>query len=202
MFIDDLYELKNCYAERLQLHFLFSQEDQEFAIFGGRLDGAKVRELHRLFCGGLDADEAFICGPDTMIDDVSNALGEIGMARENIHVERYGAPRKGRDDRVHTQAEGKSGDSRITVIMDGHRKEFPMAAGGESIVDGAARHGIELPYSCKGGVCATCRTLVRHGDVQMDSNFGLESWEVEKGYVLACQSHPLSAEVTLDYDEA
>jgi ring-1,2-phenylacetyl-CoA epoxidase subunit PaaE len=199
MFIDDLYALKNRFPERVQLYFLFSQEEQEFPIFSGRLDAAKVRELHRRFCTGLDADEAFICGPDTMIDVVGRELRQTGMTEAAIHVERYGAPRKARPKPAPPRAD--AGESRITVIMDGHRKSFPMAGAGDSIVDGAARHGIELPYSCKAGVCATCRTFVREGEVRMDSNYGLEPWEVEKGYVLACQSHPQTRNVTLDYDE-
>ena len=89
----------------------------------------------------------------------------------------------------------------VKVIMDGHQKTFGMASDGPAIVDAAAQHGIELPYSCKGGVCATCRTHVREGKVRMDSNYGLEPWEIEQGFVLACQSHPLSDKVVLDYDK-
>lgn len=201
MFVDDLYALKNRFPERVQLYFLFSREEQEFPVFGGRLDADKVRELHATFCAGLEPDEAFICGPDTMTDTVSSVLQELGMPAERVHVERFGAPRKGA--RPATAAIRPDDESAtITVIMDGHRKTFPMAAAGESIVDGAARHGIELPFSCKGGVCATCRTKVREGEVRMDANYGLEPWEVEQGFVLACQSHPVSDAVTLDYDEA
>jgi ring-1,2-phenylacetyl-CoA epoxidase subunit PaaE len=91
--------------------------------------------------------------------------------------------------------------SSITVIMDGHEKYFDMSAASPNIVDAAAEHGIELPYSCKGGVCATCRTWLRKGEVRMNANFGLEPWEVEKGFVLACQSYPLTDRVILDYDK-
>lgn len=202
MFIDDLYALKNRYPERLQLYFLFSREEQEFPIFSGRLDADKVRELYRVFCAGLEPDEAFVCGPDTMIDTVSGVLRELGMPDDRVHVERYGAPRKGGGRPLPQAVSVDQETATITVIMDGHRKTFPMAAEGESIVDGAARHGIELPFSCKGGVCATCRTFVREGEVRMDVNYGLEPWEVEQGFALACQSHPVSDAVTLDYDEA
>jgi ring-1,2-phenylacetyl-CoA epoxidase subunit PaaE len=91
--------------------------------------------------------------------------------------------------------------SEVTVVMDGHRKTFDMPRSGISIVDAAAEHGVELPYSCKGGVCATCRTHVQRGEVEMAVNYGLEPWEVEEGFVLACQSTPLSDEVLLDYDK-
>lgn len=200
MFIDDLYALKNRFPERLQLNFLFTREEQEFALFSGRIDGDKTRELFRLFCNGLDPDEAFVCGPHPMTDTVRDTLIDLGMDADVIHVERYGAPRR-KGPAQEPVASDKEYDCDITVIMDGHRKTFQMSSGGPSIVDAAAAQGIELPYSCKGGVCATCRTHLRQGEVRMDTNYGLEPWEVEDGYVLACQSHPLTDKLTLDYDK-
>jgi ring-1,2-phenylacetyl-CoA epoxidase subunit PaaE len=200
MFIDDLYALKNSYPERLQLYFLFTREEQEYPIFSGRLDGEKTGELYQKFCIGLEPDEAFICGPDTMIEAVRSSLRELGMDDDVIHAERYGAPRKKAVASPSAAVTGEQ-DCSVTVIMDGHRKSFQMSSEGSSIVDAAAEQGIELPFSCKAGVCATCRTHVREGEVHMDTNYGLESWEVEKGYVLACQSHPVSKNLTLDYDK-
>jgi len=202
MFIDDLYALKNRFPGRLQLSFLFSREEQEVEILGGRLDAAKVRNLYERFCAGFNPTGAYICGPDTMIATVSEALSELGIAESRIHAERFGVARKpaairsGGDESADT---GKQ--ARISVIMDGHHKTFEMPMDGAAIVDAAADQGIELPYSCKGGVCATCRTHVREGEVRMDTNYGLEPWEIKKGFVLACQSHPLSETVVLDYDK-
>ncbi len=202
MFIDDLYALKNRFPERLQLYFLFTQEEQEYSIFSGRLDDAKVRELFTDFCEGLEPDEAYLCGPFPMIETITNALTELGFDSDNIHMERYGPPRKGRQAAELKASTAEQKDlSTITIIMDGHRKSFEMPKAGDNIVDAAAEHGFELPFSCKGGVCATCRTHVREGEVQMETNYGLEPWEVEKGYVLACQSHPVSESVILDYDK-
>lgn len=202
MFIDDLYALKNRFPERVQLYFLFSREEQEFPIFSGRLDADKVRELYERFCAGMDIDEAFICGPDTMTEVASDVLTGLGVPDTAIHVERFGPPGKHRPAPAAADLAAGADDAEITVVMDGHRKSFAMPLADESIVDGAARHGIKLPYSCKGGVCATCRTFVRDGEVRMDTNYALEPWEVEKGFVLACQSHPVSKRVTLDYDES
>ena len=199
MFIDDLYALKNRFPERLQLYFLFTREEQEFPIFSGRLDGEKTSELVKTFCNGLNPDEAFICGPDTMIESVRAALEDLGLDKDVIHVERYGAPRK-KAAAVAPEVPASEHDCTVTVIMDGHKKSFQMASEGPGIVDAAAEQGIELPFSCKGGVCATCRTHVREGEVRMDTNHGLEPWEVEEGFVLACQGHPVSNKVTLDYD--
>ena len=201
MFIEDLYALKNRFPERLQLHFLFSQEEQEFDIAGGRLDAEKVDELLRLFCGGVTIDAAWVCGPGAMIETVTAALVDAGMAPEMVHAERFGAPRKpavfpGAPPEEHAER------TEVTVIMDGHRKTFSMPRSGSNIVDAAAAEGVELPYSCKGGVCATCRTHLRNGEVAMAVNYGLEPWEVEQGFVLACQSTPLSDELLLDYDKS
>jgi ring-1,2-phenylacetyl-CoA epoxidase subunit PaaE len=203
MFIDDLYALKNRFAQRLQLYFLFSREEQEFPIFSGRLDGEKTKDLVETFCVGLQPEEAFVCGPDSMIESVSSSLSDLGLDKNRIHAERYGAPRKKSpgEQRAETALRDYDHDATVTVIMDGHQKTFGMASDGPGIVDAAAQEGIDLPYSCKGGVCATCRTLLRAGEVRMDSNYGLEPWEVEKGFILACQSHPVSDKIVLDYDE-
>jgi ring-1,2-phenylacetyl-CoA epoxidase subunit PaaE len=202
MFIEDLYALKNRFPERLQLFFLFSQEDQEFPVMRGRLDAEKVRELWAVFCSRVRPDEVFICGPGTMIDTVSTALTGLGMEPRSMHSERYGVPRLRPSARVPAPVEGSEERvASVTVIMDGHQKTFDMAATSSNVVDAAAQHGIELPYSCKGGVCATCRTWLREGQVRMKANFGLEPWEVEKGFVLACQSYPLTDKVVLDYDK-
>lgn len=200
MFIDDLFALKNRFPERLQLYFLFSREEQEFEVFSGRLDAAKVVELFDSFCAGMHPDEAFVCGPDSMIASVKSSLVGLGMNESDVHVERFGAPRKQVEEKQAAKVSTEK-QTLVNVIMDGHTKSFEMPSDGGNIVDAAADQGIELPYSCKGGVCATCRTYVREGEVRMLTNYGLEPWEVEKGFVLACQSVPVSDKVTIDYDE-
>ena len=200
MFIDDLFALKNRYPDRLQLQFVFSQEDQEFPIAAGRLDHDKVCELYEAFCRGASPDEAFVCGPDSMIETVSGALIELGMDKDSVHTERFGVPRKRGDAKAPVTSTGVE-HAKITVILDGHKKSFDMAETDGNIVDAAADHGIDLPYSCKGGVCATCRCHLREGEVVMATNYGLEPWEVEKGFVLACQSRPVSKTLILDYDK-
>jgi ring-1,2-phenylacetyl-CoA epoxidase subunit PaaE len=199
MFIEDLYALKNRYPERLQLHFLFSQEEQEFDIASGRLDASKVEELFTRFC--VDVDEAWVCGPNSMIEAVTETLSGLGVDAEVIHAERFGAPRKGGKQPA-SLARSDVGTTKVTVIMDGHMKSFEMPQAGTNIVDAAAEQGIELPFSCKGGVCATCRTHLREGNAEMAVNYGLEPWEVEQGFILACQSTPTTDEILLDYDKS
>lgn len=198
MFIDDLFALKNRYPGRLQLHFVFSRDEQEFPVAAGRLDAEKLRELWGLFGRGIAVDEAFVCGPDSMIEDVTDALVSLGVDRTAVHSERFGAPRQGARAEVPSAA---ADAALITVVMDGHKKSFEMSKDDDNIVDAAGSHGIDLPYSCKGGVCATCRCHVRDGEVIMASNYGLEPWEVDAGFVLACQSRPIGPAVTIDYDK-
>ncbi len=201
MFIEDLFALKNLYPERLQIHFVFSREEQEFDISGGRIDADKVTEVYKRFCEGVDVDQAWVCGPESMIMTVTDALLGLGMDSDTVHSERFGAPRKG-GEATAAPVDDSVDAAKVTVIMDGHRKTFEMPRTGTNIVDAAAEQGVELPYSCKGGVCATCRTHVREGEVSMATNYGLEPWEVEKGFVLACQSTPETDEILLDYDKS
>jgi len=202
MFIDDLFALKNRYPDRLQLHFIFSREEQEFDVASGRIDAARVVDLHDRFCRGMTVDQAWVCGPDTMIEAVTEGLERLGIAPESIHAERFGAPRKVSLREPDAEVAEGNAKATVTVIMDGHRKTFHMQRGGTNIVDAAAAEGLELPYSCKGGVCATCRTHVQRGEVHMAQNYGLEPWEVDQGYVLACQSTPVTEEIVLDYDRS
>ena len=203
MFIDDLYALKNRYPERLQLQFLFSRDAQELPIMNGRLDEARVRELYAAFCADREIDDVYVCGPDTMIDSVAETLESLGVDRARVHAERFGAPRKRRREAVptDTQASGRQ-DVTVAVIMDGQRRSFQMARNAMNLVDAAAEEGVDLPYSCKGGVCATCRTHLRDGAVDMATNYGLEPWELEKGFILACQSRPVSDQLIIDYDKS
>jgi len=202
MFIEDLFALKNLYPDRFQVHFVFSREEQEFEVSSGRIDADMVKLLYENFCRGMPVDKAWVCGPDTMIETVRDALVSLGMSTEDVHLERFGAPRKSVKRAAGAPAPPTAETARVTVIMDGHKKTFDMARGDGNIVDAAAAQGIELPYSCKGGVCATCRTHVRTGAVEMATNYGLEPWEVEKGFVLACQSTPVTDELLLDYDKS
>lgn len=207
MLIEELLALKDRYLERLALHFIMSREPQEIALYNGRLDGAKVRELAgRLFDAGSVAD-FFLCGPGTMIDDVTGALRALGAEAARIHAEHFTLVSSETLPASHTEvgdagaAEiGATEATEVTVIMDGRRRRFSMGAG-ETVLDAGLAAGLELPYSCHAGVCGTCRTRLVRGRVDMEQNLALEPGEVEAGYVLACQSRPLTAELEIDYDE-
>ncbi len=137
----------------------------------------------------------------TTIADVGAALGRLGVAPDRIHSEHFTVESVAAADREGAPAPRAGGAAEITVVMDGRRRSFTMGPDDESILDAALDSGIDLPYSCCAGVCSTCRTRVVEGTAEMEENFSLEDWEIENGYVLACQSRPTSSELVLDYDD-
>ena len=206
MFVDALYEIKNAHPERFTLQFVFSREEQEYDIANGRFDADKVRELHQGFCKNLLVDEVFVCGPGSMIETVTSTLSELGVDAQHIHSEHFVvADTEASEKKRPAQAVGaKASDDQVevTVILDGHRKQFDMPPEGLTVLEAARESGLELPFSCEGGVCSTCRTHLSEGQVEMDVNYALEDWEVEEGFVLACQARPLTRKLVLDYDKS
>lgn len=201
MFLEELWNLKNCYPERLAVHFIMSREKAEIAIYTGRVDGVKVKLLHEAFLKNNRPDDIFICGPNPMIDDVGESLIELGYEAERIHTERF------RAEQVSEAAEPVTAENtvqgiEVAIIMDGNRQTFQMRDANLSLLEAAEENGLDLPYACKSGVCSTCRTLLSKGKVKMTSNSALEDWELEEGFILACQAHPETDEIELDYDQA
>jgi ring-1,2-phenylacetyl-CoA epoxidase subunit PaaE len=205
MCLEELLALKDTHLARLALHFLMSREPQEVELYNGRLDAAHLREFAaRLFDPGA-VREYFLCGPGDMITSLSALLQELKVDPARIHAEHFTLA--GTDAPVAPQPQAvsagapASGEVEVSVLMDGRRRSFTMKLESETVLDGAARAGIELPFSCRAGVCSTCRTKVVRGTVSMAQNYALEDWELEQGYVLACQSHVQQGPLELDYDE-
>jgi ring-1,2-phenylacetyl-CoA epoxidase subunit PaaE len=198
MFAEALEDIKNRYLARFTLYNLFSREEQEVPLFNGRLDAAKVAAFVDTLLPVADIDEAFICGPGAMIDEVESALLAAGMSADHIHLERFGVPDSAP---AHHVEAGDAPQATIVVVADGLRREMEFHASDPSILDVALRAGMDLPYSCKGGVCCTCRAKVVEGKVRMDKNYTLEQPDVDAGYVLTCQAHPLTERVVISFDE-
>jgi ring-1,2-phenylacetyl-CoA epoxidase subunit PaaE len=200
MFKEELEDLKNRHLSRLVLHPVFSRETVDSPLHSGRLDADKLALLLRLV-GAATVDQAFICGPHAMNDDAEAALHAAGIPPGRIHVERFGIPPEAADPLLHAARPGDAALARITLIRDGVSRDFDFAAGDASLLDAAARAGLDVPYSCKSGVCATCRARLLEGQVRMDRNFALEPAEVAAGFVLTCQAHPLTERVVVSFDE-
>ncbi len=203
MFCDELWDLKNRYSERLSLHFIMSQEDNEIELYQGRLDAAKVGELSAAFFQSRRPHDIFICGPNPMIDTIAAELKAQGFESGQIHSERFRPLSFDSKPVKRTpRAAGAATGTRVTITLDGQRESFTMDDSDAFLLDAARDHGINLPYSCKAGVCSTCRTRLAKGRIEMDNNDALEQWEVDRGFILACQARPLTDEIELDYDTA
>ncbi|MBC3919495.1 phenylacetate-CoA oxygenase/reductase subunit PaaK [Undibacterium sp. CY18W] len=200
MFKEELAALKDSYLQRLNLIYIMSREQQDIDLFNGRISAEKCMNLFDQWIRIDDMDAAFICGPEDMMHAVSTALQQRGMAKEQIKVELFAASIP--THRHVASAKPLPGKSScvVTIIMDGHHTHFDMEKDKESVLDAALKLGHDMRYSCKGGVCSTCRSKVVEGKVDMDRNYALEDYEVARGFVLTCQSFPVSDTLTLDFD--
>ena len=196
MFRQALADLKDSYPTRLQVVNIFSQEKLDSELLHGRIDGEKLQALAKHLIDFSQFDEAFICGPAAMMDEAEQTLKALGMPEKSLHLERFNTPGTS-VKRAHTvQVEGQ----KVTVRQDGRDREITLTADDESILDAALRQGADLPYACKGGVCATCKCKVLRGKVDMATNYSLEPDELAAGYVLSCQALPLTRDVVVDFD--
>ncbi|MCU0768900.1 MAG: phenylacetate-CoA oxygenase/reductase subunit PaaK [Burkholderiaceae bacterium] len=197
MFHEALEDLKDRYLTRFRLFNVFSREEQDIELFNGRIDTAKARQFLATVIPPASIDEAFVCGPATMIDEVEWALLEAGVPREHVHVERFGVPGAAAAPIDDTEA----AEAKLTLVIDGVRREVDFHRGQHSILEAGRAAGLDLPYSCKGGMCSTCRGKLIEGQVKMAKNYALEPHEVAAGYVLTCQSYPLTERVLISYDQ-
>jgi ring-1,2-phenylacetyl-CoA epoxidase subunit PaaE len=198
MFLERLEELKNTYIDRLRLVHVLSDEPQEVDLLSGLLDEARCRELMRTALAGETIDEAFVCGPGPMMDAAEAALRGAGVPPERIHVERFGTPApSGAPKPVAVDAPS----AKVVIVIDGKERHLRVPYEGQAILDAGLAAGAALPYACKGGVCCTCRAKVLEGEVRMEKNYTLEPHEIAAGFVLTCQSHPVTQRVVVSYDE-
>jgi ring-1,2-phenylacetyl-CoA epoxidase subunit PaaE len=202
IFKDELTDLKDLYMQRLNLAYVMSREQQDIELFNGRITREKCAQFLQHWVRVEDLDVAFICGPEDMMHGVSAALQDAGMPKQNIKIELFAAsiPKHQHKARVFDPAERH--ETQVTVIMDGNHTSFTMDKDKESILDAGLRAGIDMRYSCKGGVCSTCRCKLLDGKVDMDANYALEDYEIARGFVLSCQSFPVSDKVVIDFDQA
>ncbi|RNF53023.1 phenylacetate-CoA oxygenase/reductase subunit PaaK [Marinomonas hwangdonensis] len=201
MFREQLSELKNTYMERFNVIFILSREQQDIDLYNGHIDEEKCRALFARHINVNQLTGAFICGPQLMTETVRDVLKEAGTPEDKIHFELFAAAGNERKRAERAQAASHADVSEITVIRDGHAMTFDLKQNTENLLNAGNEHGADLPYSCRAGVCSTCKCKVVEGEVDMDVSIGLEDYEVEAGYVLSCQSYPVSKKVVLDFDQ-
>ncbi|MFF9568623.1 2Fe-2S iron-sulfur cluster-binding protein [Streptomyces sp. NPDC014685] len=197
MFLDEVADLKDRYPDRFQLITVLSREEQQAGLPSGRLDRDRLTGLLPALLAVTEVDGWYLCGPFGLVQAADRALRDLGVDRTRIHQEIFhvddgpGAPARTRTE--------SPAHSRLTATLDGRCGTWPVEKG-ESLLETVLRSRADAPYACKGGVCGTCRAFLVSGEVRMDRNFALEPDETEAGYVLACQSHPMTPEVELDFD--
>lgn len=198
MFADEVADLKDAHPVRLQLAHVLSREAQEVELFSGRLDAARLRRLLPALCEVAAVDHWWLCGPYGMITDAVAVLAELGVPAERVHRELFYVEDTPPEPEQHAEPPLTEG-CEATIILDGRRTTTTIPPG-TPVLDGAQRARPDLPFACKGGVCGTCRARLVAGEVRMRRNFALEQAELDAGFVLTCQSLPVSAELTVDYD--
>lgn len=198
MFADEVADLKDRNPDHVQLVHVLSREDQEVALFNGRLDAAKLRELLPVVCDVGQVDHWWLCGPFGMVVDATSVLAELGVEPHCVHRELFYVEDVAPPPAEHVEPEVGPG-SDVTIVLDGRVTTTSVPAG-TTVLDGMQRVRSDLPFACKGGVCGTCRAKVTSGAVRMRRNFALEQDEIDDGFVLTCQAVPESDAVSLDYD--
>jgi ring-1,2-phenylacetyl-CoA epoxidase subunit PaaE len=196
--LEQLLALKDLYLHRLAVGVVTDREPDEAELLAGQLDSAKVHALATRLFNPATVQEYIVCGSDTLAADVNAALAKLGVEPRRIRVEQVHAAGAAKSL---VAAPGSAAETQVSFVMDGRRRSFGMHTDQETILDAAARAGIDLPFSCKAGVCSTCRTKLVTGKVVMAENYALEDWELEQGFILACQSRAQTPQIELTYDE-
>ena len=201
MFKEELAALKDTYLTRFNLVHVLSREAQDIELLHGRIDRAKADALLTHWLDLDHVDAVFVCGPDGMMQAVAEALKARDYPDAKVKIERFATSIPRHEHRPAKVAEPGHTECEVTVVLEGVTRTFALEKGKENILDAGLKAGIELPYSCKSGVCSTCRAKLIAGEVDMDVNFALEDYEVARGFVLTCQSYPVTDRVAVDYDQ-
>ena len=200
IFREELEDLKNQYMDRLNVIYVMSREQQDIDLFNGRIDGNKITGLLDKWIHPARISQAFICGPEDMTKQSQQALLDAGLKSEKVHIELFGTVTAGSARRQVEVDPANSEMVEVSMTSDGHTRTFEMAKNAVNILEAGIEAGADLPWACKAGVCSTCKCKVLEGEVEMDVNHALEDYEIQDGYVLSCQSYPVTDKVVLDFD--
>ena len=200
MFRSEIDALKDLYPDRFRLIHVLSRERTEIDLLNGRLDGSMVEKLiERNLISPASFDAAYLCGPQEMIEGGRLVLEAKGMVEENIRFELFHTTEAPKRKKTNVTISPQGG-SAVTIISDGTSRTINVYSDAETVLSAAQRDGLDLPFSCAGGMCCTCRCKIVEGSAEMDANYSLQKWEVEAGFTLACQTRPSGKSLTLDFD--
>jgi len=200
MFREELEDLKNTYMGRFNVIHILESDAQEIDLFTGRIDGEKCKVLFAKWIDIESVDTAYICGPEPMMLTITAALKDHGLNDEQIKFELFGAAQPGlAAHKAESVVSARAVGAEASVIIDGTARAVTIEKG-QSILDAALAHDLDAPFACRAGVCSTCKCKVLEGEVDMRANHALEDYEVEQGYVLSCQSVPVSKQIVVEYE--
>ncbi len=195
---DHIAELKDRFGTRFSVHYFLSRQRVDVPLYQGRFDQKKIEKLFKYVLHGIDVKGYYVCGPGPMIDTVCASLAAMGIDESIIHNERFLSD----GQEISLAEKTVTEDAGVTVTIDGANHEFSLLAGTQAtLLESAEYAGVDLPYSCKAGVCATCRCKLVEGEVEMINNYSLEKWETDAGYILSCQSVARSSTIHISFDE-
>ena len=195
VFHNELHELQLKYVGRFFVHYVFSQAKSDGALFG-RIDKSIVNFVLNNKHKEKEFDKFYLCGPEEMINLVTNTLKEHHVAEKNIKFELFSTSTANEN----ASAESHTGHTKITVMVDDEETTFEMSQK-QTVLEAALKQGIDAPYSCQGGICSSCLARIKNGTVEMKKNSILTDGEIAEGLILTCQAHPTSSEITVDYDD-
>lgn len=201
LFRDELADLKDMFLDRFSLVHVMTREQQDLDLLNGRLTVEKVQALLRPWGPLAEMDMVFLCGPQEMNRELAASFLAQGYPAARIKTEQFAANQQRQPLRPLPAAAAARQTSQIRLILDGRQHQFACERGSETVLDAGLRAGLDLRFSCKGGVCATCRAKLVEGKVDMDGNFALEDYEIARGYILTCQSYPVTDTVVVDFDQ-
>lgn len=201
IFKEELEQLRNTYFGRLEIYYFLTKEKRDIDLFNGRFDDEKMRVLTKTFIDIPDTNEVFLCGPEQMVNYVSDYLIESGLPKELVHFELFVSGLSEEDiKRQERLAQQNVEGVEVTIVDGGKEFQFTMTKEFDNILDAALNAGADLPFACKGGVCSTCKCEVKQGSVEMKINYALDDKEVSQNLVLSCQAVPTTDKVVVDFD--
>lgn len=196
MFHKEIAEMVAAYGDRLQVQFVYSREQEEDAMFG-RIERSTVNFILKNKVAQPKDCLFYLCGPEEMINNVSDTLSTQGIAKDKIKFELFNTSDEEAENSTEDIPEGKT---KVNVLVDD--EEFSLVMDKKQrVLDAVLKEDIDAPYSCQGGICSSCIARVKEGKVEMVKNQILTDSELEEGLILTCQSHPVSNTLSIDYDD-
>ena len=202
MFLEELESIKNQFTTRFSIYHILSGQVQDSELFNGRIDAEKIDMWNMLF-DVKNTSHYFLCGPEKMILGIKEELLSKGVKANTIHFELFtsGAADEARKIRKEASNDENTSSKTMKIILDGKEMDMFFSKNDDNVLDKALEQGADLPFACKGGVCATCKAKLEEGEIEMYVNYGLEQDEIERGFILTCQSYPKTDHITVNFDE-